>query len=225
MSRIWDWDYALACIPLLGEAAVVTVEATLLAYLISLVGGLVVAIVRRSAPRPVSLVVGEVVEAIRSTPLLVQIYFLYFVGPQLGLAMPAWTAGLLALGIHYSCYTAEVYRAGLESVHRGQWEAATALNLGRLRTYKDIILPQAIPPMIPVFGNYLISMFKETPLLSVISIIELMARAKLIGNDYYRYTEPMTLVGLFFLAVSLVSAKAIGMAERRFNRKERRNAR
>jgi len=225
LSKLWDWDFAFKCAPLLAEAAVVTVQATLLAYLISLAGGLVFAIARRNAPPRVSRVVTESVEVIRTTPLLVQIYFLYFVGPQFGFDIPAWTAGLLALGIHYSCYTAEVYRAGLANVNRGQWEAATALNFGAFRTYWSIVLPQAIPPMIPMLGNYLISMFKETPLLSVISIIEIMARAKLIGNEYYRYTEPVTLVGIFFLVVSLVSAKAISVAEHKLNPKERRNVR
>lgn len=225
MKRIWDWDYALLCVPQLAEAAVVTIQATLLAFLLSMAGGLVLAVARRSAPRRVALVVTETMEFVRTTPLLVQIYFLYFVGPQLGIEIPAWTAGLLALGVHYSCYTAEVYRAGLDNVNRGQWEAATALNFSLYRTYRNVVLPQALPPMIPMFGNYLISMFKETPLLSVISIIEIMSRAKLIGNEYYRYTEPVTLVGLFFLAVSLISAQLISLAERRLNPKERRNVR
>ncbi len=225
MSGFWDWDYALECVPQLAEAAIVTIQATLIAFLISMVGGLVLAITRRSASRRVSAVVTEAMEFVRTTPLLVQIYFLYFVGPQLGVEMPAWIAGLLALGIHYSCYTAEVYRAGLDNVNRGQWEAATALNFSLYKAYRNVILPQAVPPMIPMFGNYLISMFKETPLLSVISIVEIMSRAKLIGNEYYRYTEPVTLVGVFFLVVSLVSAQLITLAERRLNPKERRNVR
>lgn len=225
MNRIWDWNYALDCVPQLAEAAVITIEATLLAFLIAMAGGLAFAVVRRSSPYPVSAAVTEVMEFLRTTPLLVQIYFLYFVGPQLGVEIPAWVAGLLALGVHYSCYTAEVYRAGLDNVNRGQWEAATALNFSLYRTYRNVVLPQALPPMIPMFGNYLISMFKETPLLSVISIVEIMSRAKLIGNEYYRYTEPVTLVGLFFLAVSLASAQLISVAERRLNPKERRNAR
>ena len=225
MKRVWDWGYALHCVPQLAEAAVGTVQATVIAFLISMVGGLLLAIARRSAPRRVSTVVTEAMEVVRTTPLLVQIYFLYFVGPQLGVEMPAWTAGLLSLGVHYSCYTAEVYRAGLDAVNRGQWEAATALNFSLYRTYRNVVLPQALPPMIPMFGNYLISMFKETPLLSVISIIEIMSRAKLIGNEYYRYTAPVTLVGFFFLAVSLISAQLTALAERRLNPKERRNVR
>jgi polar amino acid transport system permease protein len=154
------------------------------------------------------------VEFVRSTPLLVQLYFLYFVAPEFGLRMPALVTGILGLGLHYSAYCAEVYRAGLEGVPRGQWEAATALNLGPWRTYRAIVIPQAIPPVIPALGNYLVGMFKETPLLSAIAVVELMQRAKIIGSESFRYVEPITLVGLFFLAMSLVSAAGIRRVER-----------
>jgi polar amino acid transport system permease protein len=114
------------------------------------------------------------VEFIRSTPLLIQIFFMFFVLPKFGIAMPAFLTGVLALGLHYSSYCAEVYRAGLENIPRGQWEAALALNLSPSRTYRDIIIPQAIPPVVPALGNYLVALFKETPLLSAIAVLELM---------------------------------------------------
>jgi len=220
METFWDWQFALEeCLPLLLKAAVVTLEATITAYGIALVLGLVFAILIRSSPWWISRVVRELVEFIRSTPVLVQIYFLYFVGPQIGINVNAWTAGMIALGLHYGTYTSEVYRAGLDSVPGGQWEAATALNLSPYRTYRDIVLPQAIPPIVPVLGNYLIGMFKETPLLSVISIIELMAQAKLIGSDHFRYIEPITMVGVFFLVMSLVASYFIQHVDRRLNKR------
>lgn len=212
---MWDWDFAFQILPTLAEAAIVTLQATVIGYVLALVIGLAFALLRRSENRLIATPVREVVEFIRSTPLLIQIYFAYFVLPEFGIALSAWMAGLLALGLHYGCYTSEVYRAGLDAVPRGQWEAATALNLSRYRTYRDIVLPQAIPPIVPALGNYLIGIFKETPLLSVIAIIELLARAKIIGSETFRYLEPITLVGVFFLVMSLVAASLIRFAERR----------
>jgi polar amino acid transport system permease protein len=155
------------------------------------------------------------VEFIRSTPLLVQIFFLFYVLPEAGVRLSPLAAGVLALGVHYAAYCSEVYRAGLESVPKGQWEAAHALNLGRSRTMRSIILPQALPPVLPALGNYVVAMFKDTPLLSAITVVELLQTAKLLGAESFRYVEPLTLVGALFLVLSLASAAVIRMAERR----------
>jgi polar amino acid transport system permease protein len=104
-------------------------------------------------------------------------------------------------------------------VPRGQWEAAIALNLGQTTTFRDIILPQALPPIVPALGNYLVALFKETPLLSAIAVLELMQTAKILGSETFRYNEPITLVGLFFLVMSLVSAALIRVVERYLNRR------
>jgi polar amino acid transport system permease protein len=152
---------------------------------------------------------------VRSTPLLVQIYFLFYVLPEAGLRLSPLAAGVAALGIHYAAYCSEVYRAGIESVPRGQWEAAAALNLGRWRTLRAVIIPQALPPVVPALGNYLVAMFKDTPLLSAITVLELLQTAKLIGAETFRYVEPLTLVGALFLVLSLASAAVIGLVERR----------
>src|SRR5690606_29780824 len=106
--------------------------------------------------------------------LLIQLYFLYYVLPTTGIVLSPMVTGVIGLGLHYSSYTAEVYRAGINAVPRGQWEAARSLHLNRWQTYRHVILPQAIPPMIPVLGNYLIAMFKDTPLLSAITIVEML---------------------------------------------------
>jgi polar amino acid transport system permease protein len=216
---MWDWSFAWEIMPALLRAAVVTLQATVIGYVLALIIGLAFALLRRSDNRLIATPTREIVEFIRSTPLLVQIYFVYFVFPELGIELSAWVAGLLALGFHYGCYTSEVYRAGLDGVPRGQWEAATALNLSAYRTYRDVILPQAIPPIVPALGNYLIGIFKETPLLSVIAIIELLARAKIIGSETFRYLEPITLVGVFFLVMSLCASGLIRAVEQRLGRR------
>ena len=119
---------------------------------------------------------------------------------------------MLAIGIHYAAYCSEVYRAGFDNIARGQWEASIALNLSPWTTFRDVIIPQAIPPVVPALGNYLVALFKETPLLSAIAVLELMQTAKIIGSQTFRYTEPITLVGVFFLVMSLVSAAGIRAA-------------
>jgi polar amino acid transport system permease protein len=215
---MWDWAFAFEILPRLLRAAIVTIEATLLGFVLAATLGLILALVRLAIPRtawPISVAV----ELIRSTPLLIQIFFIYFVLPNFGIVLDAFTAGVLAIGIHYAAYCSEVYRAGFDNVHRGQWEAAVALNLDSWTTFRDIIIPQAIPPVIPALGNYLVALFKETPLLSAIAVLELMQTAKIIGSETFRYTEPITLVGLFFLVMSLISATGIRFVERLIGRR------
>jgi polar amino acid transport system permease protein len=217
-ETLWDWSYVAEILPILAGAAVVTIEATLIGFALAAVIGLVLAILRFAVPA-LSWPVAALVEFIRSTPLLIQIFFLFFVFPEFGIVLDAFTAGVLALGLHYGAYCSEVYRAGLEAVPRGQWEAAIALNLDQTTTFRDIILPQALPPIVPALGNYLVALFKETPLLSAIAVLELMQTAKILGSETFRYNEPITLVGLFFLAMSLVSAALIRVVERYLNRR------
>jgi len=141
--------------------------------------------------------------------------------PDIGILLPPLVAGVIGLGLHYGTYTAEVYRAGIDNVPRVQWEAAKACNLSARQTWTHIIIPQAIPPMIPALANYFIAMFKETPLLSAITVLELMNQAKSVANTYYRYIEPITLVGAFFLAISLCSVVLLRWLERRYGKIER----
>jgi polar amino acid transport system permease protein len=218
---MWDWNYALMVLPALAKAAIVTVEVTLISFCIAAVLGLVLALLRMSG-RAVGWAVSAFVEFIRSTPLLIQLFFVFYVFPRFGITLDAFTAGIIALSIHYGCYCSEVYRAGLEAVPRGQWEACTALNLTTRTTFKAIVLPQAIPPIVPALGNYLIALFKETPLLSSLAVLEMMQRAKEFGSEYFRYTEPMTIVGIYFLIMSLVSAAGIRWLEHRLNRRSAR---
>ena len=213
---IWDWSYTLDILPDLLRGLVVTVQATLVGSVVAMVLGLVFALLRRSRLAVVRIVTGGFVEFVRSTPLLVQLYFLFFVLPSLGITLSGFQAGVIGLGVHYATYTSEVYRAGIEGVPRGQWEAATALNLPTSRVWRSVILPQAIPRVLPALGNYVIAMFKETPLLSAITVLEMLLAAKEIGNQTFRYLEPLTLVGLLFLLVSLPASLTVRRLERRF---------
>ena len=195
-----------------------TVQATFVGALLAYVIGLFIAILKMSKIAFVRMVTYWTTEFIRRTPpLLVQLYFLFYVLPDVGIFLSPFFAGVVGLGLHFSTYTSEVFRAGIENVPKGQWDAARALNYSPVQTWKDVILPQAIPPMIPPLANYLIVMFKETPLLAAITVVELFNAANIYSNSHYKYLEPMTLVGLFFLLVSVPSAIAAIRLERRFS--------
>ncbi|MEV0704941.1 ectoine/hydroxyectoine ABC transporter permease subunit EhuD [Saccharopolyspora sp. NPDC050389] len=212
---IWDWEFTGRIIPDILGGLVVTFEATLLGSIVAFGLGLVLALLRRSRIRLVSRAVWVFIEFVRSTPLLVQLYFLFNVLPGIGLRFSSLTTGVIGLGVHYACYTAEVYRAGIEGVPRGQWEAATALSLPARRVWTSVILPQAIPRVLPALGNYTISMFKETPLLLAIGVLDLVGAAQEAGSEAYRYVEPLTLAGICFLLLSYPSSLLVRRLERR----------
>lgn len=212
---IWDWAYAFEILPQMAAASLVTLQVTVFGFALAAVLGLVWAVVSLLEIPVVSFMVRLLIEFIRTTPLLIQLFAMYYFLPLVGIFLPAMLCGVLALGIHYSAYCAEVYRSGFSQVDRGQWEAAKVINLSTGRTLKRIILPQAIPPIILPLGNYFVTMFKETPVLLAITVIELVATARIIGNDTFRYTEPITLAGVFFLILSLIAAKLTRMASKR----------
>jgi polar amino acid transport system permease protein len=138
---------------LLLRGLVVTIEATLAGFVCALIGGLILALGYRARARVGRYVSRSLVEFIRNTPLLVQLYFLFYGLPLLGIRFSAMITGVLGLGIYYSAYVAEAYRGGIDAVPHGQWEAAQVLGFTRGQTWRRIILPQAVSPLIPVLGN------------------------------------------------------------------------
>jgi polar amino acid transport system permease protein len=215
----WRWDFTWEILPRLIDATFNTLLAAAAGYMIALVIGLPLALGQRTGNMALTFVVREFVEFVRSTPLLLQIFFIFYVGPQIGITLSPWVAGMIAIGLHYSCYLSEVYRGGIESVPKGQWEAATALNMTTMQTYRRLIIPQAVPPAIPGLGNYLVGIFKDTPMLSVIGVAELIHTANAIGSETWRYLEAYTLVGIIFLALSLPAAGLIRAFENIVRRK------
>ena len=213
--NFFDWQFAREILPRLLDASLTTIGIALAGFAIAVVLGLFLAIGRRSRLRWLSWPITGLIEFIRSTPLLIQVYFLFYVFPNYGLNLSAMQAGIIGIALHYACYTAEVYRAGLDAVPRSQWEAVTALNMKPRTAYRDVILPQALRPVLPALGNYLISILKDTPVLSAITVVEIMQRAKNIGSESFRYLEPITMVGLFFLILSLGLAWCVRRLENR----------
>ena len=217
----WKWEFTWEILPRLVVATGNTLIAAGAGYAIAIVLGLVLALAQRTPSRVLTFVVREFVEFIRSTPLILQIFFVFYVAPQFGIRLSPWVSGMIAIGLHYSAYLSEVYRGGIESVAKGQWEAATALNMTALQKYRRIIIPQAIPLALAGMGNYLVGIFKDTPMLSVIGVAELIHTANAIGAEHYRFLEPYTLVGVIFLAISLPAAGFMRLFEIYVRRKIR----
>ena len=145
-------------------------------------------------------------EFIRLTPILVQLFFFYYVLPEVGIKLPAEPTGIIVLGLHYSTFTAEVFRSGILAIPKGQWEVSNTLCLPFYIKWFKIILPQSIKPMIPALGNYLIQLFKEVPLLSTITVYELLNTANLIAGETFRYFEVLSIVAILFFLISYPSA-------------------
>ncbi|MFK4496005.1 polar amino acid transport system permease protein [Bradyrhizobium japonicum] len=214
MDIEWRWDFLWAILPKLIEATGNTLVAAGTGYVIALSVGLIFVVLQRSSVKLLTIATREAVEFIRSTPLLVQLFFIFYVAPQFGINASAWTSGMLAIGFYYAAYMSEIYRGGLEAVPAAQWEACQALNLSPVATYWRIIIPQALPIASPGMGNLLVGIFKDTPILSAIGVAELMHMANDIGAEHYRFLEPYTAVGIIFLGISLPAAGMIKLFER-----------
>ncbi|AOW87174.1 MULTISPECIES: ectoine/hydroxyectoine ABC transporter permease subunit EhuD [Streptomyces] len=211
----WDWSAVSDFMPHFWDGLLVTLQILVLGSLVSFGLGLVWALLMRVPSRWVTWPVGVVTEFIRNTPLLVQLFFLFYVLPEWNITFSALTTGVVAIGLHYSTYTMQVYRAGIEGVPVGQWEAATALNLPLGRTWTAVILPQAIRRVVPALGNYVISMLKDTPLLMAITVLEMLGEARLFSQQNFQFTEPLTVIGVAFIIISYLASLALRALERR----------
>ncbi|GAB3126887.1 ectoine/hydroxyectoine ABC transporter permease subunit EhuD [Streptomyces calidiresistens] len=210
----WDWGVVADFMPYFWSGLLTTLQALAWGTLIAFSLGLVWAIAVRG-PAFVRWPVLGFTEFIRNTPLLVQLFFLFFVLPEWGPTVPVMVAGAVGLGLHYSTYTMEVYRAGIEAVPVGQWEAAHALSMSPRRTWQSVILPQAFRRSVPALGNYVIAMLKETPLIATIGLMEMLGEARAFGTETFRFMEPYTVVGIAFVLVAYPASLLIRALERR----------
>lgn len=211
----FDYAFAWSIVPDLLAGLVVTVQVVVLGFLLAVLVGLLLALAQRTRFAVVRRLSAGYLSFFRNTPLMVQLYVLFFALPLAGITLPAIATGVIGLGLYYGSYIAEGFRGAIEGVPAGQWEAARALDFDVATTWRRIVLPQALKPMVPVLGNYLIGMFKETPLLAVISIPELFQAAKQIAGMSYRYNEPYTVMALMFLAISIPTSLLFKYFERR----------
>jgi polar amino acid transport system permease protein len=212
----FDWMYFWHMVPLMVRGMLATIKATVYGFTLAVGLGLVFALLRRSGSRLVSWPTAFVIEFIRSTPILVQLVFLQELVRSTDLVSfaPITILGI-GLGIHYATYCSEAYRAGILSVGAGQWEAATALNLGPLTKWTRVILPQAIPNVLPALGNYLVAALKDAPLGVAVNAPGVLFFANTIRASDFRPVEPYFLMGVGFLMASLPAAWLVRRLERK----------
>lgn len=213
----WDWNAVDEFMPRFWDGVLVTLQALAIGTLIAFSLGLVWAILQRSRFKAIRWPVSIVTEFIRNTPLLVQLFFLYFVVPEwsFGPTMSPLMTGAVGLGLHYSTYTAEVYRAGIGGVPVGQWEAATALSMPTVRTWTAVILPQAIRRVVPALGNYVVAMLKDSPMIALIGAMEMLGEARSFSAESFRFLESISLVGIAFIVIAYPASLLIRALERR----------
>ncbi len=214
MFELFNPQVAIANVgPLLGGLSI-TVELTLVVTMLSLIFALFVALAGMSRIAPLRWLVKAYLEIIRGTPLFLQLIYVYYVLPSIGIRLDPFSAGVLALTLNYSAYMSEVYRGGIQAIPRGQHDAAAALGMTHALAMRRIILPQAIRIIIPTLGNYFIGLFKDTALASAISIQELVYTAQVRAALSFQYFTLYTVVAAMYLAVSFPAARLVGYLER-----------
>ncbi len=204
-------------LPILLEGAIVTVQVTVLAFLLSSALGLVLALCKLSPLRAVSWTASTVINVIRGLPIIVQLFYIYFVLPDLGIQLSAFQAGVIGLGIAYSAYQAENFRAGIEAVDPGQREAALAMGMSPALLMRRVVLPQAFRIALPPYGNTLVMMLKDSSLVSTITVAEMTRAGQLIASSTFQNMTVYTLVALLYLALSLPLVWGLKHVERRLS--------
>ncbi|QNP59245.1 ectoine/hydroxyectoine ABC transporter permease subunit EhuD [Paenacidovorax monticola] len=209
-------QHAREFLPILLQGAVVTVQVTVLSFLLSSVIGLVLALGKLSPVRAVSVCASSVINVIRGLPIIVQLFYIYFVLPDIGIQLSAFQAGVIGLGIAYSAYQAENFRAGIEAVDPGQREAALAMGMRPALLMRRVVLPQAFRIALPPYGNTLVMMLKDSSLVSTITVAEMTRAGQLIASSTFQNMTVYTLVALLYLAMSLPLVWGLRRLERRF---------
>ncbi len=214
MIELFNPEIAVANLGPLLAGLLMTIALTFVVIILSLVCALFVALAGMSRITLLRWVIKAYIEVIRGTPLLLQLIYIYYVLPEIGIRLAPFTAGSIALTLNYSAYISEVYRGGIQAIPAGQHDAAAALGMTRGLAMRRIVLPQAIRIIIPTLGNYFIGLFKDTALCSVISIQEVVFTAQIIAANNFQYFTLYTVVGVMYFAVSFPAARLVGHLER-----------
>jgi len=212
-----DWSVVFSHWPLLAHGVLMTVLLTVLTMLIAIPGGIVLAAMRMSGSRVLSLVSVCFVEFFRNVPIILVVYWAFYVMPVLtDLSLPAFVTGLTALAMNNSAYNSETFRSGLNSIRKGQREAGLALGMSGPQTFFKIVLPQAWRRVLPVLASAWVSLFKDTSLVSVISVGELTYTAMLIRSQTFRVMEMITAMAVIYWLMGYPQAKLVDWINRRY---------
>lgn len=213
---------AVDFLPILLKGAVVTIEITFCSFILSTVLGLVLALMRVSDHRIVSNAAATFINVIRGLPIIVQLFYIYFVLPDLGVQLSAFQAGFIGLGIAYSVYQAENFRAGIQAIDHGQIEAAQSIGMRGAMIMRRVVLPQAFRIALPPYGNTLVMMLKDSSLASTITVAEMTRAGQLIASSTFQNMTVFTLVALLYLGLSLPLVYGLRRLERRLGLKGKR---
>lgn len=204
-------------LPMLAKGAMMTLAISLVSMLLAVVLGLVLALMRLYGARPVSLIALIYIEVVRGTPLLIQLFFIFYALPHLGIQLSPFLAAVIGLGCNYAAYEAENYRAGISGVPKSQSEAGFALGMNRRQTIRNIVIPQAIRIVIPPITNDFISLLKDSSLVSVITMVELTKIYGQLASTYYDFMGTGILVAIFYLLLGLPFVRLARYVETRLN--------
>lgn len=214
----FNFDWVGEAMPIFLRAALLTIQILLWSAVISIAVGLVAGQLLASRHAWLRWPARIYVDFFRLTPILFQIVAIFFLLPMLfGIHLPAFTSGVIALSLNYGAFFAEIFRAGVQSVDKGQWEAAASMGISRMRTLRRIIYPQALRRMLPPIGSMLISLTKDTSLVSVIGVAELFNTAQNVGASTFRQIEVLLFVSLMYLIINLPLAAYAERLNRRMN--------
>lgn len=202
-------------LPTLLQGALLTICVSLLAFALALICGLAIGIARISRFAPLRVAAACYIQFIRGTPLLLQLFFIYYVLPYVGIVLTPFVSGAIGLTVNYAAYMAEVFRSGIQAIPRGQWEAGSSVGMSRRLLMRRIILPQAIRIIIPSLGNFFVSIFKDSALVSVITMRDLMFSGELLASATYKHFEIFTIVAVIYFLISYPTAKFVEWVEAR----------
>ena len=211
----FQWDAIPGMLPTLLHGLLITVVATVIIMAISMVIALPVAFARISHNPLLRIPATIYVQVLRGTPVLLQLFYLYYVLPFAGIRLDPWPAGVIGMSLAYSAYLSEIYRAGIEAVDRGQTEAALSIGMTRARIMRVVVLPQAFRIVIPPIGNIFVGLFKDTSLLSILTIREVMFEGQLLAATTFQHITIFTVIALLYLAVCWPSAAIVDRLERK----------
>jgi polar amino acid transport system permease protein len=213
---------AIEFLPILLKGAVVTIEITFCSFILSTLLGLLLALMRVSSNKLASNAASTFINVIRGLPIIVQLFYIYFVLPDLGVRLSAFQAGFIGLGIAYSVYQAENFRAGIQAIDHGQIEAAQSIGMRGGLIMRRVVLPQAFKIALPPYGNTLVMMLKDSSLASTITVAEMTRAGQLIASSTFQNMTVFTLVALLYLGLSLPLVYGLRRLERRLGLKGKR---
>src|ERR1700681_3935568 len=213
-----DWSVLGENSGALAQGLLITLEVSALALLLALVLGVIVATLRVAPSRALRRAGTAYVEFLRNIPLLVQLFFLFFALPSIGIRLPAFVCGVLALGVYTSAFVAEAIRSGIAAVPSGQLEAGLSSGMGYATAMRLIVLPQAIAKTIPPLGNTTLNLIKNSSLVSTVSMLDILGTANLMGSRSFQYVPMFVGAAICYLIITLPGAFAVNVLEKRYAR-------